>query len=110
MTLARIRYWLSYIGLFIGPSVVFFALTGAMQIFDLQRPHGTYQPPVLLEKLSAVHRDQVFAQPRRGGFGRQGPSPATSDRGMTAPQRPPDDGEKSGLPTLFLKCFFFLVA
>jgi hypothetical protein len=81
-----------------------------MQIFDLHRPHETYQPAALFEKLGSVHRDQVFARPHRGGFGRQGPSPATSDRGMTAPQRPPDDGEETGLPTLLLKCLFFLVA
>lgn len=36
--------------------------------------------------------------------------PATPDGGMAAPERPPDDGKKSRLPTLLLKSFFLLVA
>ena len=109
MTLGRIRYWHSYIGLFIGPSVRFFVLTGAMQIFDLQRPRGNYRPPSLIEKLSSVHRDQVFTQPHRDRLIRQGSGQATLGDGIPGPQHPPDD-EKSRLPTLLLKCFFFLVA
>src|SRR5580698_2249190 len=56
----RLRKWHAYIGLLIAPSVLFFALTGALQIFNLHEAHGTYTPALLIEKLSAVHKDQVF--------------------------------------------------
>ena len=61
MTMANIRKWHAYLGLFIAPSVLFFALTGAVQLFGLHESHGDYRPPSLLEKLSTVHKDQKFA-------------------------------------------------
>jgi uncharacterized iron-regulated membrane protein len=112
MKLATIRQWHSYIGVFIAPSVLYFALTGAAQIFNLHEAHGTYHPPVLLEKLSAVHKDQVFARPHdekddRDTQNRQGgASPAP-----TAAQGPPEgDDDEVSTPTLLLKWFFALVA
>jgi hypothetical protein len=56
-----IRTWHTYIGVLIAPSVLFFALTGILQIFSLHEAHGKYQPPALVEKLGRVHKDQVFA-------------------------------------------------
>ena len=50
----------SYLGVFIAPSVLFFASTGALQLFNLHETHPGYQPPVLLEKLARVHKDQRF--------------------------------------------------
>ena len=55
-----LRQWHTYIGAFIAPSVLFFALTGAIQLFSLHEAHDGYKPPVLLEKLASVHKDQVF--------------------------------------------------
>ncbi|MBV8741892.1 MAG: hypothetical protein JOZ12_08890 [Sinobacteraceae bacterium] len=59
--MANIRTWHTYLGILIAPSILFFALTGALQIFHLHEAHGDYQPPMLLEKLGRVHKDQVFA-------------------------------------------------
>jgi hypothetical protein len=56
----RLRQWHGYIGLFIAPSVLFFALTGAIQIFNLHEAHGSYTPAPWIVKLSAVHQNQVF--------------------------------------------------
>lgn len=56
-----LRQWHTYIGAFIAPSVLFFALTGAVQLFSLHEAHDGYKPPLLIEKLAAVHKDQVFA-------------------------------------------------
>ncbi len=55
-----LRQWHTYIGAFIAPSVLFFALTGAIQLFSLHEAHDGYKPPVLIEKLASVHKDQVF--------------------------------------------------
>lgn len=53
----------SYIGAFIAPSVLFFAVTGGLQVFSLHEAHGGYRPPELVVRLSRVHKDQVIALP-----------------------------------------------
>lgn len=61
MRLALIRNIHGYLGLFIAPSVVFFAVTGALQLFSLHEAHGDYHPPAIIEKLGNLHKDQRFA-------------------------------------------------
>jgi hypothetical protein len=98
-----IRLWHSYIGIFIAPSVIFFALTGALQIFSLHESHGSYAPPVIIEKLSSMHKDQVFEQKHhdddeaQSKDGRQPPPPREHEAGPT-------------LGTMLLKWFFLFVA
>ena len=58
---ATIRQWHSYIGLFTAPSVLFFALTGALRLFHPHEAHGDYKPLPLIEKLGPVHKNQEFA-------------------------------------------------
>ena len=53
----------SYIGAFIAPSVLFLAVTGALQVFSLHEAHGAYRPPELLARLSRIHKDQVATLP-----------------------------------------------
>ncbi len=76
-----LRQWHTYIGAFIAPSVIFFALTGAIQLFSLHEAHDGYKPPALIEKLAAVHKDQVFRakEHRAGGRAHAAPAPADSD-------------------------------
>lgn len=97
-----IRRWHSYIGLLAAPSVIFFALTGAAQIYSLHEAHGLYQPPAILEKLSSVHKDQVFAE----GHHHEAPKPG-ADAGNADDQ---DDDDKTRPATLILKAFFLVVA
>jgi hypothetical protein len=108
-----IRRWHSYLGLLIAPSVLFFALTGAVQIFGLHEAHDDYQPPALIEKLSSVHKDQVFE------LGDHGPPPPDSSAGQPngvvafAVQNlhaGHDDHDSPGLPTTLLKWYFLIVA
>jgi len=104
MKMTTIRLWHSYLGLFIAPSVLFFALTGATQLFGLHESHGDYQPPVLVEKLSSVHKDQVFE------LGHHEP-PAAAEPGSPRPAAADkEDDDKAELSTQMLKWFFFLVA
>jgi len=106
MISSTIRQWHAYLGLFIAPSVLFFTLTGIVQIFDLHEAHGGYHPAVLLEKLSKVHKDQVFAAPRE--------QPAPAHDAANAPaggDRPAqDEDEKQSVSTYVAKWFFTLVA
>jgi hypothetical protein len=105
----RIRQWHSYIGLFIAPSVLFFALTGAAQLFSLHEAHGNYEPPAIVEKLSSVHKDQVFEFGDHHGQPAPETEAAKSDVG--APHAGAQEhGDKSELPTFLLKLFFLVVA
>jgi hypothetical protein len=108
MTMATLRRWHFYVGMFIAPSVLFFALTGALQIFSLHEAHGAYTPPPLIEKLSSVHKDQVFAARHRRP---PGPKPATAAKPAPAPAKPAGDGgDTMKLSTMLLKWFFLAVA
>jgi hypothetical protein len=61
LQLAAIRRFHLFIGVFIAPSILFFACTGALQLFSLHEAHDSYTPPALIEGLAKVHKDQVFA-------------------------------------------------
>ncbi len=100
----NIRQLHAYIGLLIAPSVLFFALTGALQIFSLHEAHGGYTPPPLIEKLSSVHKDQVFA----AGHHHDAPPKAAA---KAAPPKADDDDDKGpALGTVLLKWYFLAVA
>jgi hypothetical protein len=96
--MSNIRIWHTYIGILIAPSVLFFALTGALQIFNLHEAHGSYTPPVVIEKLSSVHKDQVFAQK------------AHEDKPALGATPPEEQEPEDSLGTVLLKWFFLLVA
>lgn len=102
--MSSIRLWHNYIGVFIAPSVIFFALTGALQIFSLHEAHGSYEPPALIEKLSSVHKDQVFAQKQHEERDEPvSPPPAKAEHHVEH-----DEGPTLG--TVLLKWFFLFVA
>jgi hypothetical protein len=116
MSNIAIRKWHGYLGLLIAPSVLFFALTGALQLFSLHESHGDYHPPALLEKLAAVHKDQVFqAEDHHPPDAAEGPpgkpdSEGAPERGPVSRGAPGEDRERQSIATLLLKCFFLLVA
>jgi hypothetical protein len=101
--MSSIRVWHSYIGILIAPSVVFFALTGALQIFNLHESHGSYRPPLLIEKLSSLHKDQVFEQKHHDE-----PEAGSKNGQQTAPPEEHEQGPTLG--TMLLKWFFLFVA
>jgi hypothetical protein len=105
MISSTLRQWHAYVGLFIAPSVLFFSLTGAIQIFNLHEAHGGYHPAVLLEKLSAVHKDQVFEEPHdQSAPDHDAPHAAV---GAAGGQPAEDEGQKQSASTLALKWFFW---
>jgi uncharacterized iron-regulated membrane protein len=97
MNMMTLRQWHGYIGVFIAPSVLFFALTGGLQLFSLHEAHDDYRPAPIIEKLSRVHKDQVFAL----GHHRAAPPPASRAA------KPPAPEDRPRLPTLILKIFLF---
>jgi hypothetical protein len=108
MSVTTIRQWHSYIGMFIAPSVLFFALTGALQVFSLHEAHGSYEPFPLVEKLTSVHKDQEFKMGHHH-------APAAAKDAAAKPTAPKpeaddDDDDKTPPAQLALKAFFEVVA
>ncbi len=98
-----LRRWHTYLGAFIAPSILFFAFTGALQLFSLHEAHDGYQPAPVIEKLAQLHKNQVFALKHRGPP--PGKAPAS---GASGPAVPHDD--QPAIRTYVLKWFFLLVA
>lgn len=95
--MASIRIWHSYLGMLLAPSILFFALTGLVQIFSLHEAHGDYKPAALVEKFSAVHKDQVFEAKQH--------EPESSEADAKPQQEP-----LKPVAVYILKWFFALVA
>jgi hypothetical protein len=94
-----VRRWHGYLGAFIAPSVLFFAATGALQLFSLHEAWGDYRPAPVIEKLGMLHKDQVFqAKPKRVR------PPADLNAAPQPAKRAPRPA------TLALKGFFLVVA
>ena len=102
-----LRLWHSYVGAFIAPGVLFFAITGSLQLFGLHEAHGSYHPAPFIEKLGRVHTDQVFALGDHHGpppAAQPGAGPAAHD------DMDHDDDDQPATSTLLLKWFFLAVA
>lgn len=101
LRLALIRRIHSWLGLFIAPSVLFFALTGSYQLYGLHESHPGYKPAPLFEKLGRVHMKQTFdLKPKRAA------PPAKP--GAPKPAAKPDEAPKASVT--ILKALFLLVA
>lgn len=59
-----------YIGIFFAPSILFFAVTGGLQMFGLHETSrgSSYVPPAILVHLSQLHKKgTVYLSPRKAG-------------------------------------------
>jgi hypothetical protein len=114
MRLAFLRQLHSYVGAFIAPSVLFFALTGGLQLFGLHEAHGDYAPPALIEKLGKVHKDQVFEaagkRPHAEPAAAKPAEPAHADADHDHDHHDQDHEHGPKLGTLLLKWLFLAVA
>lgn len=55
-----------YLGLFIAPTLLMFAFTGALQLFGLHEAEDGYKPAPVIEKLAQLHIHQKYAlKPQR---------------------------------------------
>ena len=61
MMLRRLHAYLSIAS---APIILFFCLTGALQLFDWHTPRDGYRPPVLLQQIAMLHKKQRFAVPQ----------------------------------------------
>ncbi len=78
-----------YLGVLFAPAVLFFASTGMVQVLSLHQSSPGYNAPILLQRLGALHKDQVFgARTGPRPLGRPSPAPPAARRAPTA-GRPP---------------------
>jgi hypothetical protein len=86
--LKQIRQLHLYLGVFFAPAILFFSLTGAVQLFGLHEGHPgeAYQPPKWIAALASIHKDQVLSQ-------HHGPPPGAADQPAEA--LPPSGMRKS---------------
>ena len=52
------RMWHSYAGAFFAPAILFFSITGAFQTFNLHKPMPGYRPPMVIQALASMHKNQ----------------------------------------------------
>ncbi len=103
----NIRFLHGYIGMLIAPAVLFFSLTGILQIYSLHEARPGYSPPSLIEKLGRVHKDQVFAPGEHHAPPPGAPGPKAD--GHSAGQAP-DDDDATPVSVTLLKLYFAAVA
>jgi hypothetical protein len=107
LRLAAIRRWHSYLGAFIAPSVLFFALTGSLQLFTLHESHDGYHPPAVIEKLGMLHKDQVWElKPSK----KPPPPGAAKPAEAPKPAKAPEPAKAPPYAQWALKCVFAVVA
>ncbi len=112
---AAVRRIHTYLGLLIAPSVLLFAITGALQIYKLHEAHEGYVPPPVVEKLGMVHKVQAYkARGKRPGppaaeAAKTAAAPATAKASEAKPPeaKPP---AKPKLAVTLLKAIFLLVS
>jgi hypothetical protein len=105
----QIRILHTYIGMLIAPTVLFLATTGLLQIYNLHEAHPGYTPPLLIEKLSAIHKDQRFSA------GHEEPHDAAPPHAAKPPAPHVEESNhernsRAHLATSILKAFFAAVA
>jgi hypothetical protein len=110
-----------YVGVFIAPALLFFALTGGLQVFSLhETTRGSdYKPPAWLVTLAQLHKKQTttvpMRKPRPMDADSHPPAAAGSASGPTANaptpmQAKPDMPRMEAKNPLPLKIFSALVA
>jgi hypothetical protein len=110
-SLKSIRLMHRYLGLFFAPTILFFAITGGLQMFGLHETarSSSYVPPNILVHLSQLHKKgTLYLPPRKAAppnLGKadeaklDGPKPETSKPKQTSLTTPP--------PNSFLMKIFF---
>jgi hypothetical protein len=100
--MALVRQWHVYISVFVAPSLLFFALTGALQTFRIPDQKAA---PVVIQKLARLHKDDVFAvKPQRPKRPDQG------SHGKAGREKPPEPKPSPAPSTEVMKWFFTAVS
>ena len=103
LRLGLIRRLHVYVSVFVGPSLLFFSLTGTLQTFRIPDQKTA---PVLIQKLARVHKDDVFAvKPTRPKRPEPAPGHAAAAKDKAPEAKPPPQRS-----TTVLKWFFAAIS
>ena len=114
-TLKAIRQVHNFVGLFFAPTILFFAITGGLQMFGLHETSrgSAYVPPAILVHLSQLHKKGTLYLPQR----RAPQSTAGKPDGTRTEVSKPDTPKASPMPSappppnpLPMKIFFAATA
>ena len=95
-TLKALRQIHNFVGLFFAPTILFFAITGGLQMFGLHETSrgSSYVPPALLVHLSQLHKKgTLYLPPKRT------PQPATAKGDDVKPDAPKPEAPKAPAAT-----------
>lgn len=101
-----------YLGVFTAPMLLFFALTGGLQVFSLHETTrgSSYTPPAWLASAAQLHKKQTLQTPQR----KRPALAASGNRPEVAPTPAPRVRDEAARPAkrnlLPMKAFFALVA
>jgi hypothetical protein len=104
-----LRDWHSNISAFIAPVVVCFALSGAIQIFDLHQSRDGYTAPAFFVAIGQIHKNQRLPGIHAPGGMKRAGAPG-GPGGPGEPGGPPKDAPAPKPATLVLKWLFFIEA
>lgn len=98
-TLQSLRRWHLYVGVFLAPSILFFAFTGLIQVIGWQDQRNP-PPPAWVSWSAGIHKHQAAPKPRKAQ-----PRPASAP--AASPPRGDDHYDEPFVP---LKIFALLTA
>ncbi|WP_263378901.1 PepSY domain-containing protein [Granulicella paludicola] len=109
-TLKTVRLTHHYIGVFFAPTILFFAITGGLQMFGLHETSrgSTYTPPAILVHLAQLHKKgTLYVSSKKAP-----PSPSAKIDGAKpdAPKSPPPAPAPPVSNPLPMKVFFAATA
>jgi hypothetical protein len=94
-----------YLGIFFSPAILFFALSGGLQVLNLHKPDKNtgYTPAAWIQEMAQVHKSQSLSLPK------ERTKPAQSDPVSGDPPAAKNAARphKSKLP---LQCFFLVMS
>lgn len=91
-TSRKLHLW---IGLLFAPTIIFFALSGALQVFGLHESEGGKPAPAWIAKLAEIHKEQsISAIPAR----EPRPAPAAAPSAPSAPKAAPRPEPHRSIP------------
>lgn len=95
-TLKAVRQVHNFIGLFFAPTILFFAITGGLQMFGLHEASrgSSYAPPAILTHLSQLHKKGTLYFPPR----KAPPSAAAKSDSSRADAPKPDSQRLAQVP------------
>jgi hypothetical protein len=103
LRLGLIRQLHVWISVFVAPSLLFFALTGALQTFRIPDEKTA---PVLIQKLARVHKDDVFAVKPARPKTPESPGLQAGGHDKAKAEKPPEAKPAPKRSTEVLKWFF----